>query len=72
MGDEAYTYTVDEALLSIGFGKFQTLVLVYAGIGWLSETMEMMLLSFVPMSEQSGESPINKKVSSLASSLRTY
>jgi MFS family permease len=47
MGDEAYSYTVDEALLSLGFGKFQTLVLAYAGIGWLSEAMEMMLLSFV-------------------------
>ncbi|KAJ4798858.1 Organic cation/carnitine transporter 7 [Rhynchospora pubera] len=47
MGDEAYIYTVDEALLSLGFGKFQTLVLAYAGIGWLSEAMEMMLLSFV-------------------------
>ncbi|KAL5072258.1 hypothetical protein RYX36_011242 [Vicia faba] len=45
MGDDEYT--VDDALVSLGFGKFQILVLVYAGIGWISEAMEMMLLSFV-------------------------
>lgn len=38
---------MDDALLSIGFGKFQALVLCYAGMGWISEAMEMMLLSFV-------------------------
>uniref|UniRef100_A0A2P2MJ40 Transporter-related family protein n=1 Tax=Rhizophora mucronata TaxID=61149 RepID=A0A2P2MJ40_RHIMU len=40
-------YTVDDALLAMGFGKFQSLVLLYAGFGWISEAMEMMLLSFV-------------------------
>ncbi|KAJ4963594.1 hypothetical protein NE237_023533 [Protea cynaroides] len=40
-------YTVDEALSSLGFGKFQCLLLAYAGIGWVAEAMEMMLLSFV-------------------------
>jgi MFS family permease len=68
MGDEAYTYTVDEALLSIGFGKFQTLVLVYAGIGWLSEAMEMMLLSFVGPSVRT-EWGISGKQESLISSI---
>ncbi|KAD1170192.1 hypothetical protein E3N88_43197 [Mikania micrantha] len=32
---------------AVGFGKFQILVLGYAGMGWVSEAMEMMLLSFV-------------------------
>lgn len=41
------SYTVDEALVETGFGKFQVLVLAYAGMGWVSEAMEMMLLSFV-------------------------
>lgn len=41
------TYTLDEALLSVGFGKFQYFVLAYAGVGWISDAMEMMLLSFV-------------------------
>lgn len=38
---------MDEALVETGFGKFQVLVLAYAGMGWVSEAMEMMLLSFV-------------------------
>ncbi|XP_042491234.1 organic cation/carnitine transporter 7-like [Macadamia integrifolia] len=40
-------YTVDEALVSLGFGKFQCLLLAYAGMGWVAEAMEMMILSFV-------------------------
>ncbi|PIA51591.1 hypothetical protein AQUCO_01100445v1 [Aquilegia coerulea] len=40
-------FTVDEALVAMGFGKFQYLVLAYAGMGWIAEAMEMMLLSFV-------------------------
>ncbi|XP_059641971.1 organic cation/carnitine transporter 7 [Cornus florida] len=53
MGDESETYTVDEALVTMGFGKFQILVLAYAGMGWVSEAMEMMLLSFVGPAVQS-------------------
>ncbi|XP_078182144.1 organic cation/carnitine transporter 7-like isoform X1 [Carex rostrata] len=68
MGDEAYTYTVDEALLSLGFGKFQTLVLAYAGISWLSEAMEIMLLSFVGPSVRT-EWGISDKQESLISSV---
>ncbi|XP_047091915.1 organic cation/carnitine transporter 7-like [Lolium rigidum] len=41
------TYTTDNALAAMGFGKFQALVLVYAGMGWVAESMELMLLSFV-------------------------
>lgn len=33
--------------MAVGFGNFQGLVLAYAGMGWVSEAMEMMLLSFV-------------------------
>ncbi|EEF34573.1 sugar transporter, putative [Ricinus communis] len=40
-------YTLDEALAAVGFGKFQGLVLVYAGLGSFAEAMEMMILSFV-------------------------
>lgn len=40
-------YSMDDALLSLGFGKFQYFVLVYAGLGWISEAMEVMILSFV-------------------------
>ncbi|KAD3336839.1 hypothetical protein E3N88_32358 [Mikania micrantha] len=47
MGDKGQRYSVDDALAAVGFGKFQILVLGYAGMGWISEAMEMMLLSFV-------------------------
>jgi MFS family permease len=53
MGDEVQSYTVDEALVALGFGNFQILVLAYAGMGWVSEAMEMMLLSFVGPAVQS-------------------
>ncbi|KAI3496298.1 hypothetical protein L1887_38655 [Cichorium endivia] len=45
--DEGVAYTLDEALSTIGFGNFQFIVLAYAGLGWVAEAMEMMLLSFV-------------------------
>ncbi|KAL6637486.1 hypothetical protein ACP70R_025058 [Stipagrostis hirtigluma subsp. patula] len=41
------TYTIDDALTVMGFGKFQALVLAYAGMGWFAEAMEVMLLSFL-------------------------
>ncbi|CAN0840301.1 Organic cation/carnitine transporter 7 [Linum grandiflorum] len=47
MADQNAGYTVDEGLVSVGFGKFQVLVCLYAGMGWLSEAMEMMILSFI-------------------------
>ena len=53
MKHESQTYTVDEALVAIGFGNFQILVLAYAGMGQVSEAMEMMLLSFVGPAVQS-------------------
>ncbi|XP_022143369.1 organic cation/carnitine transporter 7 isoform X2 [Momordica charantia] len=37
----------------MGFGNFQIFVLAYAGMGWVSEAMEMMLLSFVGPAVQS-------------------
>ncbi|CAM8951218.1 unnamed protein product [Rhodiola kirilowii] len=52
-GESPKPYTVDEALVHMGSGNFQILVLVYAGMGWVSEAMEMMLLSFVGPAVQS-------------------
>ncbi|CAN0880314.1 Organic cation/carnitine transporter 7 [Linum grandiflorum] len=40
-------YSVDGAIESMGFGLFQTLMCCYAGMGWVSEAMEMMILSFI-------------------------
>lgn len=53
MGDENHGYTPDEALLAVGFGRFQAFALAYAGLGWISEAMEMMSLSFVGIAVQS-------------------
>ncbi|XP_058113435.1 organic cation/carnitine transporter 7 isoform X2 [Magnolia sinica] len=47
MEDGSSTFTVDEALIALGFGNYQSLVLAYAGMAWVAEAMEMMLLSFV-------------------------
>lgn len=47
MVEPSTVYTVDEALSRVGFGKFQWLVLGYAGLGWISEAMEVMILSFI-------------------------
>ncbi|KAI0504605.1 hypothetical protein KFK09_015557 [Dendrobium nobile] len=47
MGNQRDVYTVDEALMSLGFGKFQFFVLLYSGIGYAAEAMEIMILSFI-------------------------
>ncbi|XP_015082253.1 organic cation/carnitine transporter 7-like [Solanum pennellii] len=40
-------YTMEEALTSVGIGKFQYMVLCYAGLGSVSEAVETMILSFI-------------------------
>ncbi|XP_011093914.1 organic cation/carnitine transporter 7 isoform X2 [Sesamum indicum] len=45
--DEELVYTIDEALTVLGFGRFQALVLAYAGLGAMAEAMEVMILSFI-------------------------
>ncbi|KAL0346833.1 UNVERIFIED_CONTAM: Organic cation/carnitine transporter 7 [Sesamum calycinum] len=45
--DEELVYTIDEALAVVGFGRFQALVLAYAGLGAMAEAMEVMILSFI-------------------------
>ncbi|GAY60563.1 hypothetical protein CUMW_203010, partial [Citrus unshiu] len=40
-------YTLDEALNHVGFGRFQILVLVYAGLDLVAEAMEETLLTSV-------------------------
>ncbi|KAK8959281.1 Organic cation/carnitine transporter 7 [Platanthera guangdongensis] len=53
MEDIAETYSVDDALISLGFGKFQTLVLFYSGVAYAAEAMEVMILSFIGQAVQS-------------------
>ncbi|KAL8191559.1 hypothetical protein R6Q57_028290 [Mikania cordata] len=53
MTDQTTTYTMDEALIAIGFGKFQGWLIVYAGLGSIAEAMEVMILSFIGPSVRS-------------------
>ncbi|KAG0568457.1 hypothetical protein KC19_6G020900 [Ceratodon purpureus] len=39
--------TVEEAIETIGFGKFQLGILAYTGLAWLADAAEMILLSFI-------------------------
>jgi hypothetical protein len=38
---------VNEALDSGGFGRFHWLLLIYVGLAWMSDALEMMLLSYL-------------------------
>ncbi|KAL8040120.1 hypothetical protein ABFX02_10G078200 [Erythranthe guttata] len=51
--DVELVYTLDEAITVVGFGKFQALVLTYAGLGAMAEAMEVMILSFIGPSVKS-------------------
>ncbi|KAL6983033.1 hypothetical protein U1Q18_016425 [Sarracenia purpurea var. burkii] len=46
MVDQGISYTLDEALNTIRFGKCRGHVLAYAGLGWSAEAMGVMLLPF--------------------------
>ena len=41
------TYTVEDAIEHIGFGKFQWGMLGYIGLIWFADAMELMMLSFI-------------------------
>ncbi|GMT26149.1 hypothetical protein PFISCL1PPCAC_17446 [Pristionchus fissidentatus] len=41
------SYTVHDAIESIGFGKFQIIMSVLAGFAWMADSMEIMLLSLL-------------------------
>ncbi|XP_076925750.1 organic cation/carnitine transporter 7-like [Bidens hawaiensis] len=45
--DEKVSYNSVWALSNLGFTNFPLIMLAYAGLGWIAEAMEMMLLSFV-------------------------
>ncbi|XP_070787155.1 synaptic vesicle 2-related protein-like, partial [Enoplosus armatus] len=41
------TFTVDDALEAIGFGKFQWKISLLTGLSWVGDAMEMMILSIL-------------------------
>ncbi|KAL6575296.1 hypothetical protein OROMI_012581 [Orobanche minor] len=53
MRDSYPMYTLNEALDSVGFGKYQGFLLAYGALGWIADAMEMMILSFVGSAVQS-------------------
>ncbi|KAK8995139.1 hypothetical protein V6N11_069587 [Hibiscus sabdariffa] len=65
---EVGLYTLDEALETLGFGRFQVFVLTYAGLGWFAEAMEIMILSFIGQTVKS-EWQLSTKHESMLSSI---
>nr|GEY37793.1 organic cation/carnitine transporter 7-like [Tanacetum cinerariifolium] len=44
------SYTVDEGISAIGMGRFQYMILAYAGVGALGKAMEFMCMTYVDLS----------------------
>jgi hypothetical protein len=44
---EDTTFTAEEAIEYLGFGKFQWGMLFYVGLIWFADAMELMMLSFI-------------------------
>lgn len=45
--DKALTFTVDQGIEALGMGRFQYIILALAGLCWISDSMEMLLLAFI-------------------------
>ncbi|XP_060189534.1 organic cation/carnitine transporter 7-like isoform X2 [Lycium barbarum] len=45
--EDGLVYTLEEALTSVGIGKFQYMALCYAGLGFIAEAAETQILSFI-------------------------
>ncbi|CAB3402973.1 unnamed protein product [Caenorhabditis bovis] len=45
--EEEKTFTVDDAVEALGFGKFQIKLSILTGLAWMADAMEMMLLSII-------------------------
>ena len=43
------TFTVTQAVNSIGFGRFQVILSFVTGLCWMADSMEMMILSILPL-----------------------
>lgn len=49
LGDDSYTetYTIQQAIDRLGFGKFQVKLSILTGFAWMADAMEMMILSIL-------------------------
>jgi MFS transporter, putative metabolite:H+ symporter len=43
----AAAMTFEDAIREVGFGRFQTKLMVLCGLGWAADAMEVLLISFV-------------------------
>ena len=46
------TFTVTQAVNNIGFGRFQIILSFIVGLCWMADSMEMMILSLLPLALQ--------------------
>jgi hypothetical protein len=44
---EEYSYTFDNALKRIGFGKYQLFLMQICGAGWMFDGIEIILIAFI-------------------------
>src|SRR5690606_15336885 len=42
----ATSMTFDEAIQQVGYGRFQTKLMILCGLGWAADAMEVLLISF--------------------------
>ncbi|KAM3308175.1 hypothetical protein P3S67_009919 [Capsicum chacoense] len=45
--EDSSVYTLEEAFTTVRFGKFQYMMMCYAGLGFIVEAAETMILSFI-------------------------
>jgi hypothetical protein len=41
------TFTCNEAVEAVGFGRFQLMVILICGLCWMADGMEMVLVGFI-------------------------
>ena len=45
--EQGHTYTIEDAVEQLGFGKFQFNLSILTGMAWMADAMELMILSII-------------------------
>ncbi|KAF3645942.1 putative organic cation/carnitine transporter 7-like [Capsicum annuum] len=69
--EDSSVYTLEEAFTTVRFGKFQYMMMCYAGVGFIVEAAETMILSFIGPSLRKGLLSI-AIVTAVAAALSTF
>ncbi|KAF3628470.1 hypothetical protein T459_17424 [Capsicum annuum] len=69
--EDSSVYTLEEAFTTVRFGKFQYMMMCYAGLGFIVEAAETMILSFIGPSLRKGLLSI-AIVTAVAAALSTF